>query len=107
MVYSLWFIVYGLWFMVYGLWFMVYGLLFSYAVLLFKLLQFTEKKVLIYKIFVRKFNFSFFNEAFGLAKMFREQTHLLSQDGFWHTIEGQFNYIFKWNLVKGSNSIMY
>ena len=28
------------------------------------------------------FNFSYFNEAFGLAQMYREQAHLLSQDGF-------------------------
>ncbi len=33
------------------------------------------------------FNFSYFNEAFGLAQMYREQAHLLSQDGFWHTPE--------------------
>jgi len=33
------------------------------------------------------FNFSYFNDAFGLAQMYREQTHLLSQDDFWHTPE--------------------
>jgi len=27
------------------------------------------------------------HKAFGLAQMFREQAHLPSLDGFWHTIE--------------------
>jgi len=33
------------------------------------------------------FNFSYFIEAFGHAQMYREQAHLLFQDGFWHTPE--------------------
>ncbi len=28
------------------------------------------------------FDIIYFNEAFGLAQMYREQVHLLSQDGF-------------------------
>jgi len=28
------------------------------------------------------FNFSNFKDAFGLAQMYREQAHLLSQDGY-------------------------
>ncbi len=32
-------------------------------------------------------NFSYFNEAFGLAQMYREQAHLLPQDVFWQTPE--------------------
>jgi len=33
------------------------------------------------------FKFIYFNEAIGLAQMYREQAHLLSQDGFLHTPE--------------------
>ncbi|HPI20105.1 MAG TPA: hypothetical protein PKY56_07010 [Candidatus Kapabacteria bacterium] len=33
------------------------------------------------------YNFNYFDEAFGLAQMFREQAHWLSEDGFWHTLE--------------------